>query len=258
MLLTVLGCSGSVPGPNAAASGYLVEADGARLVVDLGNGTLAALQGAGRDPFDVDAMLFSHLHPDHCADFSALTVLRRYHPDPPYDATRRRLPVYAPTEAPTRFAAAYAPDAAELADTELSDVYSFQPWKSGKTVDIAGFSVTVESVAHPCDAYGLRISRAGRTLCYTGDSGPCEALLRLAEGADCLLAESSWTDSPSRPPDLHLSGLQAGELAARAGVGRLLVTHVPPWTDSAAVFAEARAAFGGDTVLVTQGAGYPV
>src|SRR6266487_3427467 len=108
MRLTVLGCSGSLPGPARAASGYLVEADDVRLVMDLGNGTLARLQTV-MDPFDLTAALFSHLHPDHCADITALILVRRYHPQPPFDTRKRRLPVYAPVEAPTRFAAMHAP-----------------------------------------------------------------------------------------------------------------------------------------------------
>jgi ribonuclease BN (tRNA processing enzyme) len=256
VLLTVLGCSGSVPGPNAPASGYLVEAADARLVIDLGNGTLAALQ-ARRDPFDLDALLFSHLHPDHCADFSALTVLRRYHPAPPHDPTVRKLPVHCPSEAPRRLAAAYAPSKAELADTDLSDVFAFQPF-TGAPTEIAGYTVTTAPVAHPCEAYGIRIERDGRSLCYTGDSGPCDALVRLAAGADTLLAEASWTDGPDHPPDLHMSGRQAGELAAKAGVGRLVVTHVPPWTDRSAVLAEACGAFPGPVTLAEAGAAYQV
>ena len=259
MLLTVLGCAGSLPGPHAAASGYLVESDGepaARLVVDLGNGTLAELLGR-RDAFAVDALLFSHLHPDHCADFSALTVLRRYHPKPPRDPRAHRLPVYGPSDAHSRLASAYAPNASEAADTDLSDVYDFQAHGTGP-VDVAGFTVTTARVDHPCEAYGLRIERDGRSLCFTGDSGPCDALTELADGADTLLAEASWTDAPDRPAHLHLSGTQAGLLAAAAGVGRLVVTHVPLWTDRAAVFAEARSAFSGDVVLAEQGAAYQV
>jgi ribonuclease BN (tRNA processing enzyme) len=255
--LTILGCSGSVPGPNAPASGYLLEAGGRRLALDLGNGTLAALQGAGRDPFELDALLLSHLHPDHCADFSALTVLRRYHPNPTRDPIAFRLPVYAPGEAPSRLAAAYAPDARELAETDLSDVYTFLSLDE-KNLDVAGISVTAARVAHPCEAYGLRIEHGGRTLCYTGDSGPCDALAELAEGADVLLAEASWTDAPDRPVGLHLSGRQAGELAARAGVGRLLITHVLPWSDRDAVLAEAREAYRGEVSLAEPGADHPI
>jgi ribonuclease BN (tRNA processing enzyme) len=254
--LTVLGCSGSTPGPNAASSGYLIEAGDTRFTVDLGNGTFAALQSVC-DPFALDAVLFSHLHPDHCADFSALTVLRRYHPAPSRDPRVHRTPVHGPSDAPTRFAAAYAPNAAEAAETDLTDVYTFHPFGT-EPATIGDCRVTAARVAHPCEAYGIRLEHHGRSLCYTGDSGPCAALHTLADGVDVLLAEASWTDSPDRPPALHLSGQQAGELAATARVGRLVLTHVPPWTDRSAVLAEAKAAFDGDVVLAEAGAEYRI
>ena len=247
MLLTVLGCSGSLPGPHAPSSGYLLEAEGFLLGIELGNGTLAELQVL-RDPFELDALLFSHLHPDHCADFSALTVLRRYHPAPARDPRARRLPVYAPGEAPNRFADAYAPSAAERADTDLSDVFDFVAL-AAETVHIGPFEVTAALAAHPCEAYSFRISCGGRSLGYTGDTGVRDALVPLFDGVDVLLSEASWTHAPDRPADLHLSGTQAGELARRSGAGRLLVTHVPPWTESYAVLAEARAEYRGEAEL---------
>jgi ribonuclease BN (tRNA processing enzyme) len=251
--LTILGCSGSIPGPNAAASGYLIEADGFVLGLELGNGTLAQLQSV-RDPFDLDALVLSHLHPDHCADFSALTVLRRYHPDPPYSRRPRLLPVYAPLDAPNRLANAYAPNEIERAVTDLSDVYRFYPL-AVDPVRIGPFEVSAVEVDHPTLAFGLRVRHDGRTVAYTGDTGPCPALDELARGVDVLLSEASWTDHPGRPSGVHLSGKQAGELARRAGVGRLLLTHIPPWTDRDAVLAEAITVFP-EAVVVEQGAVY--
>ncbi|OLF17518.1 MBL fold metallo-hydrolase [Actinophytocola xanthii] len=257
MKLFVLGCSGSSPGPSNPSSGYLLEAEDFLLGMELGNGTLAELQ-ALRDPFDLDALVFSHLHPDHCADFTALTVFRRYHPAPPYDPRVRRLPVHAPVEAPSRFAAAYSPDEADRAETDLTDVFEFHPLHSG-TIEIGPFRVDVGKAAHPCEAYGFRISHGGRTLVYTGDTGPEAPLEELATGADVLLAEASWTHAEDRPRDLHLSGRQAGRLARTAGVGRLLVTHVPPWTDRDAVLGEAREEFGEElTELVVKGATFEI
>jgi ribonuclease BN (tRNA processing enzyme) len=250
--LTVLGCSGSAPGPHEPSSGYLLEADGFALAVELGNGTLAELS-AVRDPFTLDGVVFSHLHPDHCADFSALTVLRRWHPAPPAE----RLPVYAPREAPTRFAAAYAPDQAELAETDLTDVYDFRVLTPGVR-SIGPLTVTVVQVDHPPETYGFRFTHGDRTLAYTADTGVCPALDELAAGADVLLGEASWTHGDDRPPGVHLSGVQLGELAARAAVGRLLITHVAPWTDPQAVLAEARAAYDGEIVLVSRGTTYSV
>lgn len=256
MLLTILGCSGSVPGPNAPASGYLIESAGYRLVMDLGNGTLAALS-ALLDPFQLDAALISHLHPDHCADLSALSVLRRFHPDPPAERRGRVLPLHAPGQAPSRLAAALAASAEELAVTDLSDVFQFNPLTPGSTT-IGPFEVTAVPVAHPCEAYGFRVAAEGAVLAYTGDTGPCDALEGLAADADVLLAEASWTHAADRPPGVHLSGTQAGELAARAGAGRLLITHVAPWTDPGAVLEEARTGFDGPVEVVAQGADYPV
>ncbi|WP_158888273.1 MBL fold metallo-hydrolase [Amycolatopsis anabasis] len=256
MRLTILGCSGSIPGPNEAASGYLVEADGFVLGLELGNGTLAQLQ-AKRDPFELDALVLSHLHPDHCADVSALTVLRRYHPSPPYPERPRLLPLYGPADVAIRLANAYAPNEAERAETDLSDVYTFHTLNDGNFV-IGPFEVAAFHVDHPTEAFGLRISCGGRTLAYTGDTGPCEVLDELAAGADVLLAEASWTDAPERPIGVHLSGKKAGALADRAGARRLLLTHIAPWTDRTEILAEARAEFSGTADLVEQGAVYDV
>jgi ribonuclease BN (tRNA processing enzyme) len=256
VLLTVLGCSGSVPGPTSPASGYLVEADDFLMAMDLGNGTFAELQ-CYCDPFLLGALLLSHLHPDHCADVTALTVFRKYHPKVVQGGLPPRLPVYAPAEAPNRFARAHSPDLADLANTDLSDVFDFRALGQD-TFQIGPFEVTAAGVAHPCEAYGFRISYGGRCLVFTGDSGPCDALDKLADSADVLLAEASWTHRPDRPEGMHLSGRQAGELAHRAGVGRLLITHVAPWTDREEILTEARSAFDGDTSLVETGDTYTV
>ncbi|AXB47248.1 MBL fold metallo-hydrolase [Amycolatopsis albispora] len=253
MRLTILGCSGSIPGPNRAASGYLLEAEGFVLGIELGNGTLAQLQ-LTRDPFELDALLLSHLHPDHCADVSALTVLRRYHPELPYDRRPAKLPLYGPAGTAARLANAYAPNAAELAETDLSDVYDFRELTEG-TTHIGPFELDVAQVDHPTPAFGLRIRHGGRALAYTGDTGPCAALAGLAADADVLLSEASWTDAADRPPGVHLSGKQAGELARESRARRLLLTHVAPWTDREAVLAEARLEFSA-AELVEQGAVY--
>ncbi|HXT43164.1 MAG TPA: MBL fold metallo-hydrolase [Pseudonocardiaceae bacterium] len=252
MLLTVLGCSGSVPAADSPASGYLVRAEGANVVLDLGNGTLGALQRY-LDPFTLDGLVLSHLHPDHCADVSALTVYRRYHPDPP---PLGPLPLYGPPDAAERLVAAYAPSAAERKATDLSDVYSFRSYR--EVSRLGPFELRAAPVEHACEAYALRLHHAGRALVFSGDTGPCRQLVELATGADVLLAEASWPHRPDNPRGVHMSGRDAGEAAAAAGVGRLLITHVPPWTDPEQVLAEARAAFNGPTELVHPGANYEI
>lgn len=256
MKLTILGCSGSGPGPDSPASGYLVESGDSRLVLDLGNGTFGALQRF-IDPFALDGLALSHLHADHCADFAALTVLRRYHPDPPVDTAQQRLPVFAPSDAPIRLAALYAADEPERAEADLSDVFDFAALDDGPA-RVGRIKLSAVPVEHVCPAWGLRVESEGRVLAYTGDTGPCTALAELAGGADMLLAEASWPDSPNAPDGVHLSGRQAAEVAAAAGVGRLLLTHVQPWSDRDLILREAREHFDGPVELAEPGAQHEV
>ena len=98
----------------------------------------------------------------------------------------------------------------------------------------------------------------GRTLVYSGDTGESDALVALATGADVLLSEATFGPDDPYVPDLHLSGAQAGEHAARAGVDRLIVTHVPPWGSRAVAAAEAAATFGATVEAAQPGAVYTI
>ena len=238
MQLTVLGCAGSFPGPDSACSGYLVEHEGFRLLVDLGNGALGALQQVG-GLYDVDAVVITHLHSDHCIDLVPWAVARRYgrEPWPP-------VPVYGPAATATRIASAYLCPDGDL----LADCYDHRVLTDAVR-EIGPFRVQSAQVCHPIDTFGLRISAGGKSLAYSADTGPCAALDRLAVGADLLLAEASFLDGTVNPPDLHLTGREAGECAQRADVGRLLLTHLAPWNPAERSLTEATAAFTGPVEL---------
>lgn len=252
MELIVLGCSGSGAGPHSPASGYLVRADDQSLVLDLGNGAFGALM-RHMDPFDLDALVLSHLHPDHCADVSGLIVHQRYHPAGP----GKIIPLHGPTETEVRLAVAYAPSSDERVATDLSDVFVYHPFAEGPAA-VGPVALTSAPVDHPCEAYGIRLEHEGRSLVYSGDTGPCRELVELARDADVLLCESTWSDGPERPPGVHLSGRQAGRTAREAGVARLLLTHVPAWADGPALLAEAREEFDGPTELVVPDGRYTI
>ena len=228
----MVGCSGSGPGPGSPASSYLVEHDGFRLVLDLGNGSFGALQGL-IDPGTVDAVFLSHLHADHCLDVAPFVVWHRYSGR----ATRRRVPLFAPVGAERRLALAYDPDG-----DGLTDVFDFVPVGAGH-LGLGPFTAELVRTAHPVECYAIRLTAGGRSLVYTGDTGASAAVVELARGADVLLAEAAHPDVPGLPRDLHLTGREAGEHAAAAGVGRLLLTHVPAWIDADAQQADARAVF---------------
>ncbi|EFV12352.1 cyclic nucleotide-degrading phosphodiesterase [Segniliparus rugosus] len=240
MRLTVLGCTGSVTGPDSPASGYLVTApDAPPLVVDFGGGVLGALQRHA-NPNDVTVLL-SHLHADHCLDIPGLLVWRRYGPD----AVGERALLYGPADAALRLGVASAEVGGQCDD--ISDTLEAHAWAEREPVKFGELSVTPFRVFHPPTSYGLRIvDSSGAVLAYSGDTGVCQAVEELAQGADVFLCEASWTHDPdNRPVGVHLSGTEAGEIARRAGVGELLLTHIPPWTSREDVLAEARAAFNG-------------
>ncbi len=243
----MVGCSGSAPGPESAASCYLVEVAGFRLLLDLGNGAFGALQGIV-DPDTVDAVFLSHLHADHCLDVAPFIVWHRYSGR----SSGRPVPLYAPVGADRRLALAYSDG-----DGPIDDVFSTTAVGPG-TFEIGPFTATTVRTEHPVECHAVRLEAGGRSLVYTGDTGSCPEVVELARGADVLLAEAAHPDGvPGLPAALHLTGTEAGEHAAAAAVGRLLLTHVPPWVDAPAQLAAATRAFPA-TELVRAGAVYDV
>jgi ribonuclease BN (tRNA processing enzyme) len=246
MRLTVLGCAGSFPGPEAACSAYLLEAGGFRLLIDFGSGSLSALQRYS-DMNAVDAIILTHLHCDHMLDACTYIVVRRYDPAGP----KPPVPVYAPLGAAERISAAYSSE-----NEAIDDVYTFYGLQPG-TFPIGPFTVTVDRVNHPIETYGVRVEQGGSILAYSSDTAPCEALLRLATGADLFLCEASYLDGADNPPGLHLTGGEAGEAATKADVSRLLLTHlVPAWVSEASIVDAATAAYAGPVEVVRPGARY--
>ena len=240
MRLTVIGCSGSGPGPDSPASCYLVEHDGFRLLLDLGNGSFGTLQSF-IDPGELDAIFLSHMHADHCLDVAPFVVWHRYSLRKP----RPRVPLYAPVGADRRLAIAYDDEG-----DPLTDVFDFVFIGPG-SFSLGPFEVRTARTAHPIECNAIRLEAAGRSLVYTGDTGPCDGVVELARGAHVLLAEAAHPEVEGLPSGLHLTGRQAGEHALAAGVERLLLTHVPVWVDSEVQLSAASAVFPAADLVAT-------
>src|SRR4029453_3310962 len=180
MKLTVVGCSGSYPGPDSPASCYLLEADldgrTWRIVLDLGSGALGALPRYV-DPLTVDAVLLSHLHADHCLDLTGYYVMRKYHPNGP----QPRIPVWGPVGTADRMARAN-----DLPPQPgMNQQFDFRTGDG--PVQIGPCAGDPSPVVHPVPAYGLRVSVGGTTVAYSGDTGACPALDQVADEVDLLL-----------------------------------------------------------------------
>jgi ribonuclease BN (tRNA processing enzyme) len=260
MRVTVVGCAGSFPSADSAASSYLVEADDDagrtwRVVLDLGNGALGALQRYC-DPADVDLFGVSHMHSDHCADLLVLGVYLRYRPTGRGPA----VPVHAPEGAPARLAQMAGTDPATGLDGAL-DVHS---WVEGEPIDVGPLRLEPVRVDHPLPAFGIRVTGPaeddpGRrvTLAYSGDTDHCAGLDDLATDADLLLCEAGFLEGRDDAlRGVHLTGRRAGEVAAARGSRRLVLTHLVAWNDPSVTVAEARAVFHGPLDVARPGAVY--
>lgn len=268
MRLTVVGASGSFPGPGSAASCYLLEiADAARdrpwrLLLDLGNGALGPLQQHTGLP-ELDAVLVSHLHPDHCMDLCGLYVALRY--DPRGRPREQRLPVFGPPGTLNRLVRAYgaddpadAPPGHASVPAAMDAVYDVREWTDGVAVEIGPARVLPRLVWHPVPTFGVRVEVAGRVLAYSADTDDCPSLRELAVDADLFLCEASFVEGREDAPGVHLTGRRAGVVATESGVGRLVLTHVPPWTDPEVVRAEAAGVWAGPLDVAVPGAQYVI
>ena len=243
MELTILGSSGTYPAAGRPASGYLVSRPGTELWMEAGPGTFTALCGA-LDPFDLDGVFLSHRHPDHCADLFALFHALAYG-----GYRREAMPVVCPVGLSDLMAGFTAGRAAWRA------VFDFHECFAQGDMNIGGLRITTARANHPPLTLAARIASEGRSLAYTADTGPSPEVEELAAGCDLLLAEASLQE-PRGPQSVpyHMTGREAGEMAARAGARRLMITHIPPHLDPERSVLEAEAAFGGEVSLAVPGA----
>jgi ribonuclease BN (tRNA processing enzyme) len=279
MRLVTVGVAGSFPGPSSPASTYLLQvprelaaasgltgADARdwNVVLDLGNGGLGALQ-RHVEPADLDAVGISHLHPDHCADLSGLYVYLKYHPvrGEVRTGTPRHLPVIGPTDVAERVGAAYGLEPGETMD----GIYDFQVWEPGTAVRVGPFEIEPFPVFHPVEAYGFRVTapssvRPGEraTLTYSGDTDHCEGVVAAARGTDLLLAEAAFQEGRDDVVEsgIHLTGRRAGEIAAQSGARRMLLTHLPAWSDPQVALDEARGVYDGPVELARPDESYEI
>ena len=237
LTLTVLGCSGSFPGPGSACSGYLVDDGTTRVWLDAGSGTLANLQRHVA-LHEVDAVVLSHEHPDHWSDLEGWNIVLRHFLD------RTGFPVYAPAGLNNRTYEA-------MPDVAWNDV------ADGDRVPVGTLEFTFSRTDHGPETLGARVDAGGRSLGYSADTGPGWSLEALGDGLDLALCEAT-VPADQEGQMQHLSAGQAGASAKAAGAARLVLTHLWPTIDPVRAQDEGAAAFGAPVELATVGARYEV
>lgn len=244
MRLTVLGSSGTYPAPGRPASGYLVEQGETSIWVDCGPGTFAALQ-AIRDFDNVDAVVVSHIHPDHCTDLYAF-----YHAVRFGASEGRRVRVIVPEGFVDRFVEFLG----GTADHPIHQTLSFETMRPDEETEIGPINLGVTHTDHPVPTLGMRFESEGRVLVYSADTGPADDWQTIATGADLFLCEAAFQGSSGEKPwEHHLTAAEAGVIARRAEVARLMLTHLWPTLDPDRSIVEAEETFGRPVELAVAG-----
>jgi ribonuclease BN (tRNA processing enzyme) len=237
--VTVLGSCGAFPEPGRACSGFAVDWDGYRLVLDLGYGTLTRLLAHWPDGA-VDAVAVTHEHPDHCIDLHGLFRMRFYG-----GRSLPRLPLYCPPGVLDRLAGLEP-------DVDLTAVFDLRPLPGAYRA--GPFELTGVPLPHFVPSAGIRAQADGIALAYSGDTGPDPALADLGRDADLFIIEATDRDGETLASAGNLlTSAEAGRFGRQAGARRLMLSHFWPGNDRAASVATASAEFGGEVLEATEG-----
>lgn len=251
MRLTVLGSSGAFPGPGHACSGYVVEASGARVVVDLGWGTLPRLFDLLGDHTGdgLDAVVITHEHPDHMADLYGLFRARWYG-----RRDGQPIPLLSPAGVRERLLHDH--------DGHAEDVARVFDWREAPGDPLAVGAVTIESLnlPHYVPNAGVRVRADDTVVAFTGDTGPSPRLADLGRDADLFVVDATDRHqqadvgpAPPGTPALNLTATEAGAAARAAGARRLMITHLWPGNDPERSRRDAAESYGDDVLVARDG-----
>jgi ribonuclease BN (tRNA processing enzyme) len=251
--LTVLGKSPAMSDAGGAQSGYLITHGGFTLLLDCGAGVFSKLR-LHADPAAVDAVLVSHLHADHVLDllpfgFALGAGLIGNHRQPP---------LWGPPGAVT--ALADLAGAVGMED-QISDGFRVREYDPARELKLGPISVRFCPVPHYIPSWACELRAAtGRRLTFGGDCGPNDPLIAFARGSDLLMLEATEGSGPHTGTGLrgHLTAAEAGQMAQRAGAGRLLLTHYSDQLDAEELRQAAARTFGGPVELAREAARYMV
>jgi ribonuclease BN (tRNA processing enzyme) len=240
-----------VPRPGRACSCYLLRSAGAAVVLDFGSGALGNLRLA-IDYSSIDAAIISHMHADHFLDLIALRYGLKYGPS----FRQSRMPLWLPPGGSAMLRALCNAFARESAADFLSEVFEVREYDPALPLDIGDLRLGFRKTRHYIDTYAICAERGGASLVYSADTAPCDALVEHARNCGLFLCEATLGLGGEEGDRGHLSAEEAGEIAARAGVHHLVLTHYHDAISPGELVEAARRRFSGQISLADDGADF--
>lgn len=214
MKVTILGNYGPYPKADGACSGYLIENDNTKILIDCGNGTLSRLLKIC-DVADIDMIILSHLHSDHMSDilvYKYAIGLRKIK-----EKLDISIPLYTPMD-----------DKDMVEKLNYNDAFKISAITEELELNINGMKIEFKRMKHPVETYAVKITVKEKVFVYSGDTSYNEDLIDFAKLSDFFLCEAGVLELDRNEETPHLSARQAGEIGERARVKRLVLTHFFP------------------------------
>ncbi|WZL74144.1 MBL fold metallo-hydrolase [Clostridiaceae bacterium 35-E11] len=239
MKVTVLGNCGPYPRAGGACSGYLFESEQAKILIDCGSGTFSRLQQIIKDVAALDSIILTHFHSDHISDALVLKYgigFGRINGKIPHS-----IPLYTPAT-PKDY----------LDKLQFQDAFTMNKITDNLKVGYKDIEIVFKKMNHSIECYGVMIKNKEKKFVYSADTKYCNPILELSQKADLLLCESSVLEKDKTPTTSHLSPKEAGEIAQKSNVKKLILTHFWPEYDLQEIMKEAKSTFDGELELAEE------
>lgn len=239
MKVTVIGCFGAFPPQNGATSGYLVEDQTTKVLLDCGSGVIAKLQNY-INLYELDAVVFSHYHRDHCADLECMQHAAMI--DAMLGKRDAALIMWGNED----------PD--NVPKLDYKDYCTGRKYVEHEPFYIGRLRFTSQANRHDIPSYSIKVEDSqGGCIVYSGDTGYYDRFCSFADSADWLICECSLYTEQKGKVAGHLCADEVGLIAAKASVKNLALTHLPHYGDRDSLVSEAGARFAGRIVLAHPG-----
>ena len=242
--VTVLGSGTCVPSLARSSCSVLAETGGSKILIDCGPGTMRRLLENGTEIFDISHLLLSHFHPDHTGELAAFLFANKYP-----DGNRRKRPLsIIGGKGISAFYAGLKKVFGSWIDLEPNRLNITELAGTKSDIKIDGIMLESVHVEHNEESLAFRITgNEGCSVVYSGDTDFCDSLIDIARCTDLFICESALPDELKVKG--HLTPSVAGEIAARAKVKKLLLTHFYPECDKIDIELQCRKTYSGPLVL---------